>query len=64
VVALGLVEAGLRRQFRRYIGTLAMGLAIVTTLILLGRFYAQVIAAVAIAAAVYLMWDNIRELAS
>ena len=64
VVTLGLVEAGLRRQFRRYIGSLAMGLAIVTTLILLGRFYAQVIAVVAIAAAVYLMWENIRELAS
>ncbi|MCX6026586.1 MAG: hypothetical protein NTY23_10080, partial [Chloroflexi bacterium] len=64
VVTLGLVEAGLRRQFQRSIGSLAMGLAIVTTLILLGRFYAQVIAGVAIAAAVYLMWDNIRELAS
>jgi hypothetical protein len=41
-----------------------MGLAIVTALLLLGRFYAQVIAGVAIAAAMYLMWENIRELAS
>ena len=64
VVTLGLVEAGLRRQFQRYIGGLAMGLAIVTALLLLGRFYAQVIAGVAIAAAMYLMWENIRELAS
>jgi len=64
VVTLGLVEAGLRRQFQRYIGSLAMGLAVVTTLLLVGRFYAQVIAGVAIAAALYLMWEYVRELAS
>jgi len=64
VVTLGLVEAGLRRQFQGYIGSLAMGLAVVTTLLLVGRFYAQVIAGVAIAAALYLMWEYVRELVS
>jgi hypothetical protein len=64
VVTLGLVEAGLRRQFQRYIGSLAMGLAVVTTLLLVGRFYTQIIAGVAIAAALYLMWEYVRELAS
>ena len=41
-----------------------MGLAVVTTLLLVGRFYAQIIAGVAIAAALYLMWEYVRELAS
>ncbi len=64
VVTLGLVESGLRRQFRSYIGGLAIGLAIVTTLLLVGHFYAQLLAAAAIATALYLMWEYIRELAS
>jgi hypothetical protein len=57
------VEAGLRGAFTRAVGSFAVGLAVVAGLVLVYEFFWWVIGSLAVALAVYILYDNLRELA-
>ena len=57
------IEASVRGTFSRLVGNLATVLAIAGALVLLYEFFWWVVAAVIVALAGYILWDNIRELA-
>lgn len=56
------LEAGFRRQLPRLINSLTLGLAFVSALILLFEFFWQIVVVSVLAAGVYLIWGNIREI--
>ena len=58
------LEAGFRRQLSQLISSLVTGLAIVSAIILLFEFFWQVTVAIVLAAGLYIMWENIREIRS
>ncbi len=57
------IEAGFRRQLARLINSLTVGLAIVAALVLVFEFFWQIVVIGVIAAGVFIMWENLRELA-
>jgi hypothetical protein len=57
------VEAGLRGAFTRVVGSFAVGLAVVAGLVLVYEFFWWVIGSSVLALAVYILYDNLRELA-
>ena len=56
------IEASVRGTFTRLVGSFATALAIASALVLLYEFFWWVVGAVILALAVYILWDNIREL--
>jgi hypothetical protein len=63
IVALfAFVEAGLRGTFTRVVGSFAVGLAVVAGLVLVYEFFWWVIGAIVLALALYILYDNLREL--
>jgi len=58
------VEAGFRRQLARLINSLSVGLAIISSLVLLFEFFWQVVVVSVLALGVFLIWENLRELRS
>lgn len=56
------IEASVRGTFTRLVGSFATALAIAGALVLLYEFFWWVVAAVIIALAGYILWDNVREL--
>ena len=56
------IEASVRGTFTRLVGSLATALAIAGTLVLLYEFFWWVAGAVILALALYILWDNTREL--
>lgn len=59
-----LVEASFRRQLFRLINSFATGLAVVSALILIFEFFWEIVVALVFAAALYITWENIREIRS
>ncbi len=57
------IEASVRGTFTRLVSGFAAALAIAGALVLLYEFFWWVVAAVMIALAFYILWDNVRELA-
>ena len=63
IVALfAFVEAGLRGTFTRVVGSFAVGLAVIAGLVLVYEFFWWVIGAIVLALALYILYDNLREL--
>ena len=63
IIALfAFVEAGLRGAFTRVVGSFAVGLAAVAGLVLIYDFFWWVIGSLVLALAVYILFDNLREL--
>ena len=63
IVALfAFVEAGLRGTFTRVVGSFAVGLAVIAGLVLIYEFFWWVIGAIVLALALYILYDNLREL--
>jgi hypothetical protein len=63
IIALfAFVEAGLRGAFTRVVGSFAVGLAVVAGLVLLYEFFWWVIGSLVLGLAVYILYDNMREL--
>jgi hypothetical protein len=58
------IEAGFRHQLSRLINSLTVGLAIVSALILLFEFFWPIVVVAVLAAGAYIMWENLREIAS
>jgi len=56
------VEAGFRRQLPRLINSLTVGLAVVSVLVLAFEFFWQIVVVAVIAAGVFIMWENLREI--
>jgi hypothetical protein len=57
-----LIEASVRGTFTRLVGSLASALAIAGALVLLYEFFWWVAGAVILTLALYILWDNLREL--
>jgi hypothetical protein len=56
------LEASFRRRLPQLIKSLTIGLAIISALILLYEFFWQVIVVGILAAGLFIMWENIKEL--
>ncbi len=56
------IEAGFRRQLHRLINSLTVGLAIVSAMVLLFEFFWQIVVIGVLAAGLYIMWENLREI--
>ncbi|MEW5872537.1 MAG: hypothetical protein AB1894_24970 [Chloroflexota bacterium] len=56
------IESGFRRQIAQLINSLAIGLAIVSALVILFEFFWKIVIGVVLAAGVYILWENLREL--
>jgi hypothetical protein len=58
------LEAGFRRRLSRLITSLVIGLAVISAFILIFEFFWQIVSVGVIAAGLYLMWENLREIAA
>ncbi len=56
------IEAGFRRRLSQLISSLVIGLAVVSAFILIVDFFWQIVVIGVLAAGVYIMWENIREI--
>lgn len=56
------IEASFRGQLARLINSLSIGLAVVSTFVLLFQFFWQIVLAGVFLAGVFLLWQNLREL--
>ena len=56
------IEAGFRRRLSQLVSSLVIGLAIVSTFILIVEFFWQIVVIGVLAAGLYIMWENIREI--
>ncbi|MBI3763918.1 MAG: hypothetical protein HY260_18905 [Chloroflexi bacterium] len=56
------VEAGFRRQLSQLVSSVAIGLALASSLVLLFHFFWQIVIVGVLVAGGYIMWDNVREL--
>jgi hypothetical protein len=63
IIALfAFVEAGLRGAFTRVVGSFAVGLAVIAGLVLIYEFFWWVMGGLVLALAIYILYDNLREL--
>jgi hypothetical protein len=62
VSAFVLIEAVLRRQTTRLITSFTVVLAVIATLVVVFRFFWEIAFVGALLAALFLLWENIREL--
>jgi hypothetical protein len=58
------VEAGFRRRLESLVTSLVIGLAILSSLILIYEFFWQIAVGVVLVAGLYVMWENLREIRS
>lgn len=57
-----LIESWFRKNFRRFVSNVTVGLALVSALVLFYQFFWQSIITLVLAAGVYILWENLREL--
>jgi hypothetical protein len=57
------LEAGFRRKLHHLVNSLTIGLAIVSALVLLFEFFWQIVVAGILVAGLFIMWENVKELA-
>lgn len=62
VSLLVFVESGFRKKLTELTTSVTVGLATITSLVLLYEFFWQVVVAAVLAAAAYMLWENLREL--
>lgn len=56
------IEAGFRRRLSQLVSSLVIGLAVVSAFILIVEFFWQIVVIGVLAAGLYIMWENIREI--
>jgi hypothetical protein len=56
------IESGFRRQLPQMINSLAIGLSVVSLLIILFDFFWSVVILAVLGAGVFILWENLREL--
>jgi len=56
------IEAGFRRRLSQLVSSLVIGLAVISALILIVDFFWQIVVVGVLAAGLYIMWENIREI--
>ena len=56
------VEAGFRRRLSQLVTSVTIGLAIVSSFVLLFEFFWEVVVIGVLVAGSYIMWENLREL--
>jgi hypothetical protein len=56
------VEAGFRGRLTNLVTSATIGLAVVATLVVVYRFFWQIVVVAVLALGVYILWDNLREL--
>jgi hypothetical protein len=57
------LEAGFRRKLHHLVNSLTIGLAVVSALVLLFEFFWQIVVAGILVAGLFIMWENVKELA-
>jgi hypothetical protein len=57
-----LIESSFRRQVSQLINSVTVGLAIVCTLIVFYEYFGKIIAVAILAAGIFILWENIKEL--
>lgn len=57
------IEAGFRRRLASLISSLVVGLAVISAAVLIFEFFWQLVVAVAVFTGLYIMWENLREMA-
>jgi hypothetical protein len=60
--ALIFIESSFRRRLSRLVTSLAVGLAVVTVLVLLFEFFWQAVVVLVLLAGLYIVWENVREI--
>ena len=56
------IEANFRKQLQHLIASVTLGLAVISTLIILYQFFWDIIVLAVLLAGGYIMWENLREL--
>jgi hypothetical protein len=56
------VEAGFRGRLTNLVTSATIGLAVVATLVVVYRFFWQIVVVAVLSLGVYILWDNLREL--
>jgi len=56
------IEAGFRRQLPRLINSLTLGLMLTSMLVLIFEFFWQIVTVGVLAAGIYLIWENVKEM--
>ena len=56
------IESGFRRQLDQLINSIAIGLAVVSALVILFHFFWWIVVLAVLSAGVYILWENMREL--
>jgi hypothetical protein len=56
------VEAGFRGRLTNLVTSATIGLAVVATLVVVYRFFWQIVVVAVLSLGVYVLWDNLREL--
>jgi hypothetical protein len=62
VSLLVFIESGFRKRLTQLTTSVSVGLATITTLVLVYEFFWQALVAAILAAAAYMLWENLREL--
>ena len=57
-----LIELSFRRQFSQLINSVAVGLAIVCSLVIVYEYFGKILALAILSAGIFILWENIREL--
>jgi len=63
ISAFAFIESGFHRRLPQVINSLAIGLAVVSALVIIFHFFWPIVILVVVLAGVYVMWENIQELA-
>ena len=62
ISAFAFIESGFRRQLPQVINSLAIGLAVVSALLIVFQFFWPLVILGVVLAGLYIMWENVREL--
>jgi hypothetical protein len=62
IAVFAFVEASFRKRLSRFMASVSIGLSVVGAFVLLDRFFWQIIVLSVLAAGLYILWENLREL--
>jgi hypothetical protein len=62
IAVLAFVEAGFRKRLDRFMISASIGLSVVGAIVLLERYFWQIIVLSVLAVGLYILWENLREL--
>jgi hypothetical protein len=62
IAVFAFVEASFRKRLSRFMASVSIGLSVVGAFVLFDRFFWQIIVLSVLAAGLYILWENLREL--